>query len=453
MKHVSSTKIHLPLAFIEPLEGAIGAPPESEKWFREIEEKTLNNLRKMFPHISFKVYRIRTPEEASEFVEFERGSLGYVTIILNCIAGLARPIFFSGKPVIAIAETYGGSGEFLLEYSRALSKGYPIVGIVTREPWNTNVLKKVGLLETLYKLRNTKILFIVSPSEEYLLKLEYPLSIHLYSALRDLQSIAGITPVVLDAQDFVNKYYSVVSDEEAKKVAEKWVKEASEVSEERLDERLKSAKMYLAMKKAVEDYGANAIAIDCIVLRNTGILEAWPCLGYMELWYDNVMPVCEADPYSALVIVLGKYLAEVNGFVVDVAVDSVKEELVYYHCYAPRNPHGSSSEKLPYTITSAHLGFKHASVTVKLPINETVTAVGLIPDERKLIIHTAKIVDMEFSEYACSVKLVGKANVKAIMKNWPWKSGWHRVLFFGDLRNEFKEIATLLNLEVLEEDM
>jgi len=48
------TKIDLPLAFIEPLEGAIGIPPASEKWFREAEEKTLGNLNKRFPHINFK---------------------------------------------------------------------------------------------------------------------------------------------------------------------------------------------------------------------------------------------------------------------------------------------------------------------------------------------------------------------------------------------------------------
>ena len=449
---MSSTKIDLPLAFIEPPEGAIGIPLASEKWFREVEEKTLGSLRKRFPHINFRVYRIRSPEEANEFVESERGGLGYVIIILNCIAGLVRPIFLSGKPVLAIAETYGGSGEFLLEYSRALSKGYPILGFATREPWGADVLGKVRLLEILHKLRHTKILFIVSPGEEYLLKLEYPLSIHLYSALRDLQSIAGITPIVLNAREFVSRYYDIVSDEDARRVADRWVREASQVCEQNFNEILKSAKMYLAMKKAVEDYGANAIAIDCIVLRNIRILEAWPCLGYLELWYDNVMPVCEADPYSALVIVLGKYLAGVNGFVVDVAIDSEREEVIYYHCYAPRNPHGDPSEKLPFTITSAHLGSKHASVSVKLPVNEIATAVGLIPEEKRLIIHTAKIVDLESSNYACSVKLVGKASIRSIIRNWPWKSGWHRVLFFGDLRNEFKELATLLNLKILEED-
>jgi len=70
---MSSTKIDLPLAFIESPEGAIGIPPSFEKWFREVEEKTLGNLLKRFPHINFRVYRIRSFEEANEFVESGRG--------------------------------------------------------------------------------------------------------------------------------------------------------------------------------------------------------------------------------------------------------------------------------------------------------------------------------------------------------------------------------------------
>ena len=70
---MSCMEIDLPSAFIEPPEGDIGIPLASEKWFREVEEKTLGSLRKRFPHINFRVYRVRSPEEADEFVESGRG--------------------------------------------------------------------------------------------------------------------------------------------------------------------------------------------------------------------------------------------------------------------------------------------------------------------------------------------------------------------------------------------
>jgi len=70
-------EIDLPSAFIEPPEGDIGIPLASEKWFREVEEKTLGSLRRRFPHINFRVYRIRSPEEEDEFVESGRGGIEY----------------------------------------------------------------------------------------------------------------------------------------------------------------------------------------------------------------------------------------------------------------------------------------------------------------------------------------------------------------------------------------
>lgn len=66
-------------------------------------------------------------KDVSEFLEKESNALGYVIFILNCISGLARPIIESGKSVILIAETYGGSGDYVLEYSRALAKGYTVI--------------------------------------------------------------------------------------------------------------------------------------------------------------------------------------------------------------------------------------------------------------------------------------------------------------------------------------
>ena len=447
-----SNKAKVGVAFIIPPLGAIGGPPLSEKWFSEIKEKVMRKLKEMYPEIEFSIHDIRDSEDVKKFLESEAKSVGYVVFILNCITGLVRPILYSYKPVIMIAESYGGSGDFLLEYSEAKTYDVPVIGEVTRDVSNEKALKKINLLRTIHGLKNSKILFIVSPSEKYLLKLEYPLSIDLYSSLKGVEAITGVTPIILDAKEFVKKYYEPVSDSEAKTIADKWIRESEKNLETDIGEIVKSAKLYLAMKRAVKDYGANAIAVNCIVLRNIGILDAWPCLGYMELWNDNIIPVCEADPYSAVLIIAGMYLTGRPGFVVDVAIDSLRNEAIYYHCYAPLEPLGKGKGKYPYIITPAHLGLKKASIHVKLPVNETITAVGLAPEDRTLILHTAEITSIEFSNYACSVKLVGKTDARALAENWLRRSGWHRVIFYGDWREEFRELATLLKLRVLEED-
>jgi len=446
-------EISIPVVFVKPSEGAIGGPPASEEWFKDIEENVLTKLKELYPHIKFNIYEIRNSRDVSEFLKKESGAIGYVVFILNCISGLARPIIQSGKPVILIAETYGGSGDYVLEYPRALAEGYPVIGIATRDVSDHKVLSKIKYLEVIYRLKNSRIVFILSPSERRLASLEYPLSIDVYSVFKTVQSSIGLTPIVVDVRVFKEKYYDKVDVAEAKRVAEKWIAQAEKVVDTSSEDIEKSARLYLALKMIAKDYNADAVAIDCIVLYQEGFLDAWPCLGFTELWYDNIVPVCEADLYSAVLLLMAKYLVNINGFIVDPAVDELSNEIIYYHCYAPLTLSGSTGSKYPYTITSAHLGLKKASVHVKLPRDIEITVLGFSPDEKIITIHTAKVVDIEHSHYACSNKIVGKTNVSSIVKKWPWRTGWHRVVVYGNYRKEFKELARLLKLRVIEEDI
>ncbi|MCD6488744.1 MAG: hypothetical protein J7K21_05925 [Desulfurococcales archaeon] len=449
---MSDQQTRIPLVFIDPPLGAIGGPPDSEKWFEEIKSRVIARARELYPHIEFHVYDVRDLEDVRELLKKEADSPGYMVFILNCITGLVRPIIYSGKPVILVSETYGGSGDYVLEYNRARSEGYPVIGISTRDPGDDRILAKIRLLETIDRLRNTRVLFIVTPSEEYLIQLEYPLSIDIYSSMKSMAAITGITPIILNGKEFVEKYYNRVDPSKAEELANKWINEAVENLEPDREEIVRAAKLYLAIKNAVGEYNADAVAIDCIVLHNIGVLDAWPCLGFMELWYDGIIPICEADPYSTLLLLIGKYLFNVHGFITDPAIDELEDEIIYYHCYAPTNPLGPGKTRCPYYITTAHLGIKHASIYVKLPVNTVITAAGFSPEDKVLTIHTARVVKTEFSQHACSNKLVGKTSARKIVEKWPWRSGWHRVVLYGDHREELKELATLLGLKVIEED-
>jgi hypothetical protein len=446
-------KTRIGIAFVDPASGAIGEFPQSEEWFSREKKAVLSGLSKMFPEIEFIPYDIKNLADAGEFLKRGEGAAGYLVFVLNCIGGLLRPIVQSGKPTIMIGETYGGAGEFLLEYSRARAAGKPVLGILCRDIASEKVLKKVKLLDTIRKLRDSKILFVVSPGLKKAIDTEYPLSTDLWSAIRSVQTITGITPIILDVREFVESYYNKIDEARAREVADEWIKGASEYIEEEIEEILNSAKLYLAMKWCAKDYGADAIALDCIVLYRTKFLDAWPCLGYMEFCKNGeVVPVCEADPYSAVVLLIMKYLTGLPGFICDPSPDDLTGEVVYYHCYAPINPLGGSGGRVPYSIVPAHLGGKRASVYTELPTGEIVTVVGFDPEERTLTLHTARTIKNERSPQSCATKLVGTTNTKALAKNWRWRSGWHRVVFYGDWREDLKDFATLLGLQVLEED-
>ncbi len=54
-----SSKIRMPLAFIDPVIGDLGAPPESLKFIENEKNILINTLRSSFPDVEFVSYDIR----------------------------------------------------------------------------------------------------------------------------------------------------------------------------------------------------------------------------------------------------------------------------------------------------------------------------------------------------------------------------------------------------------
>jgi len=448
-----SPKIGVIFAGIQ--EGALGGGKANLEMLDNIINKITEKITQLFPNVKFSFYRVAGMSDALEALKQTYDVTGYIIFVLNSLFSDYMPILRSGKPVILIGETYGGAGDLLLALAKGREEKLPVIGEIVRKVDDENLLRRyVNYLITIHKLKNSRLLLIVSPGAKRLAWSEYPLSVDLWAALRNIQGLFGIDIVLMNSNEFIEKYYSKVDENEARKVAEKWMKEAEEVIEEEIDEIMKSAKLYIAIKKAVKDFNVDAVAIDCIVLYWNKFLDAWPCLAFMELIKNNeAVPVCEADIYSAVLLLIMKYLGNVPGFINDPSPDNQTDEIVYYHCFAPITPYGyGDGKKVPYKITSAHLGVKRASIYVELPLNETITVAGLSPDQKILTIHTAKTIRNEYSQKACAVKLIGKTNTKAIVNNWIRRAGWHRVVFYGDWREDLKNIAALLGLKVVEED-
>jgi L-fucose isomerase-like protein len=435
--------VRIPVVFIAPetspgsYTGALGGPPLISDWLSREVSRFTYRLKSELPGVEVVTYIVKNPEEAKRVVEEERGSVGFVVVILHCWSGGATRVFLeTGKPVILVAEAYGGGGEFLLEYGRAVSEGRPVVGISVRNLDSDIVLRKVKLLEVLQRLRETRVLFVTINTEWF------------KNIARVLKERLGVDSIIVDGRDFVERYYRSVDEREAERYASKWISEARSVLEDRVDEVFKSAKLYLAMKRALEDYKAQAIAVDCISLYDARVLDAWPCLGYMQLWLDGYVAVCEADPLSAITLLVAWYLAGKPGFISDPVLDQERGEVVYYHCYAPINM--VKDKRSAYTITPAHLYLKRASVQVDLPVDEEITAALVNPLEKVMLLHRGRAVKNELCIHACATKLVAKSNVEALAKNWRYT--WHRVVFYGDLVEDFRDLATLLGFKVVRED-
>jgi len=427
---------------------------------RNLVDALAGRVRKFLPEAEITTHVIHSLEDATKTLEEAKDAASYIVFVFSMITGFFRTILWSGKPCVVIAQSLTGSGDLLMEYSRARGAGMPLVAVALQDIFDEEVLGRyIGYLRVIYKLKSSRVLFIMAPATMRQMALEFPLSVDMYSTTRYIQSLLGVTPLMLNVRKFTAKYYDVVDEKEAEEIANKWIREAKKVVEQDKTSIIKSARLYLALKRCAEDYEADAVAIDCLVLFYSDYLDAWPCLAFMELAKEGkVIPVCEADAHSAAILLMMKYVANRPGYINDPAVDTLNGEVVYFHCFSPINPYGYGSGKtVPYIITPAHGGTKKVSVHVELPESETATLVGLSPEERVLAISKSKILGNIFATdglhgLVCASKVVAKTNTGALLNNWVWRAGWHRVLFYGDWREELKDLATLLRLKVVEED-
>ena len=447
--------LRLPVIYLEPPLGAVGFPggvvsrdfvnaldKESVdrlnlfwKWSSELKGKVSNKLRSLYPDVEFAEYSVKYVEDLRDVLEREKEAIGYLVFDLQSGGDLIRQLINAGKPMIVINEALGGGADVLLGhggYSMSVSEteylhfassldNYPILMFSSRHVDSEDLLSRVKYFKVLDMLRNTHALVIIPKGKA------------IWDIINSVSSVTGIKFSVIYGQDFVDKYYSKVTDDEAKPIAEKWIKEAAQFpeSDKQYNEVLKSAKLYIAMNRALEDYKANAISIDCLGLRliNKVLLDAWPCLGYMQLWLDGkYVPMCEADIQSLVVALISKYLLNEAASATDPVVDELTNEIIYYHCYLPINP--LPNLRLKYSIIPAHAGTRYAAVNVEYPVGQEVTAVGMDFITKTMYIHTATITGNELSLMACGTKVIAKGNVQALKSKWG--GGWHRVVVLGN---------------------
>jgi len=99
-----------------------------------------------------------------------------------------------------------------------------------------------------------------------------------------------------------------------------------------------------------------------------------------------------------------------------------------------------------------------ACVQINYPIGETVTVAKIGMYKEKLSIFTGETVSGEdifpyWDDILGRNKVILKTDAKALLENVDWKSfGNHRTVFFGDYRQEFKDLAKLIGFEVVEKD-
>lgn len=375
-------------------------------------------------------------EESIEEGEYD----GYLIYMMSRGIGMSlsvEKIIESGHPVVLANELYGGSGRFLSEYPLIKKKQLPVLAITSSN--FEEVIEAVKLFEIIKKMKQAKIL-VIKDGE-------------INEIAEKTKKMFG-TEVIRMSSKELHSYYEKTDENEARRWKDKWIKEALRVIEPTEEEILKSARMYLALKRIMREKEIDAVTIDCLGLYYANKLIAYPCLAFFQLNNEGFTGVCEADIDSTVTQLLMRYLTGRAGYVSDPVIDTASNQIIYAHCVATNKVYGPDGLANPYLIRSHNEDRKGASVQSLMPIGEKITTVKISISQEALAIHEGKSIANVEEDKGCRTKLAVEAKARKILENWNAKFnfGWHRVSFYGDWKEKILKLATLLRLKVYEED-
>ncbi len=446
--------------------------------FGPVMEEINTTLTKRCPDFEFIPTLATGPEEAEKILLKDKDSEieGYIVFQMNCWNRVVQTIAASGKPVLYADYQYAGSGGFLVYTAKFLREESENFGFVASSDMDDlvkavnkfNVIRRGGT--TADFVTKTKCLrqrrtpspgglnFIqddltaLSPDE----CLKQMKSSRIL-AIRNEDS-APSEPIMNIPMEYVsfsvlNEAWKRADKDQAHSIAERWQSKATEVQNVSFETLENSAAMYLGMKEVLKTYDANAISVNCLGGFYGGHIHAYPCLGFHELNNEGLVGACECDVRStATMVAFTAMTGGRPGYISDPVIDTAKRQIIYAHCVASNKVFGPEGEENPFSIMTHSEDRQGASVRSIMPTGYLTTTLEIAPERKEILFHQAKAVDNDPDDRACRTKLCAEpvGDIEKLFAEWDeW--GWHRVTFYGDLKEPAYALADAIGWKIKEE--
>jgi len=408
---------------------------------------------------------------------------GEVDGYLVCVQGLGwrndiGKLCSTGKPTLLVDNLFGGSGLFLTRLPQIMASGKPVDWVssasdqdIVAAARNFGLLKQgktaaeVAAAFRACRRQNTPAVTdwtcqddpVPTPNFDAALRQLRQTKILVVGGgwggdpfRKATEQLLGLKLVPIAFEE-LSAAYAQADKEAACAFADRWAAGAQKVVEPDRAELERSGVAYVAMKDMLKKHGASGISINCLGGFYGGHIQAYPCLGFSEFNNEGLVGGCEADQMSALTMATMGALVGRPGYISDPVIDTSKNHIVYAHCVAMTKAFGPKGPSNPYLIRSHSEDRKGAVVQSLLPAGYMTTTLEINPVSKQVLMHQAKSDGNNDSDMACRTKLEGlvKGDIEKLTEHW--RMGWHRVTFYGELRDTVVELAQRLKLEVIEE--
>ncbi|MBN1805900.1 MAG: hypothetical protein JW837_11675 [Sedimentisphaerales bacterium] len=446
--------------------------------FRPVMKRTDADLSEQCEGFDFISSIANGPDQAKKILEQDKSAAidGYIVYQMNCWNQVVQTIATSGKPVLYVDFKYGGSGGFLVYSARFLRNKAQNVGYVASTQIEDVVeavkcfkLVKKGRsvsdfvaaterlrIERTHKAGNLVCIednFKTISPKECLRQMKDSKILSVRSQeTGDAEPMMGI-PVEKVSFAEVNEAWKDADKNKAGEIVERWEKTALQITDVKRATLQSSAEMYLGMKNVLKKHGANAIAINCLGGFYGGHIHAYPCLGFHELNNEGLIGACECDLMSTSTMVAMTALTQGRpGYISDPVIDTSKRQIIYAHCVASNKVFGPKGRTNPYQIMTHSEDRQGACVRSILPLGYMTTTLKFSHDRKEIIFHQGKAVENDPDDRACRTKLAVEpvGDIEKLFTMWDhW--GWHRVTYYGDLKEPVFALADALGFKIIQE--
>ncbi len=426
-----------------------GLPENKSSWphinydYQKRADEVTAALETALPDMEFSSVVYYSLEEAREgYEKNEQGKFdGFLVYISSIWSDIPNFYATTARPVVISNQLYSGCGDFL-RVTEMINQGKLPVPYISSSDFK-DTIDLVRLFEVRKKLCDSKILvFSDKPLEA-----QWGMTPDKKKAIDELFGLS----VVITGSAELKGVYSDIDDDEARDIRDKWISEAEDMIEPDEQVIMKSARLYLAIKRLIAKHQADAITIDCLNMFENG-LDAYPCLSFFELNNEGFTGVCEGDVNSTISQLFLRYLTDKPAYVSDPVIDEAAGQVIYAHCVATSVPENNGIS-CPYLIRSHAEDRSGASVQTLLPLGKTVTTMSFSSQCRSLAVYTAETVANLNDEKACRTKLAAKVDTDKLIRNYRISEfSWHQVTCYGDYRKDIKNFAKLCGLKIVEQD-
>ncbi len=247
------------------------------------------------------------------------------------------------------------------------------------------------------------------------------------SVVQDLEKTLAVEIVGIPAAELNDLFDTITPDEALRQEAMAFKQRAARVTDVS-DEYLADAfRAHRAVRQIVDRYGADAITIECLMLKHRK-----PCVSFAINNGELLPSGCENHLDATLTMMLGRWLLDRAGFQHNPEFDTSENRYFGAHCTCALNLHGPQGPSQPFAVRPFfHQLPKTAALDVQWTPGEPILVAKYLSGKDTLSCWTGKAIESPASPPTggCATRVL--AEIDGVQDVCDIYAGPHPVLFCG----------------------